>query len=195
MMLLTNHRIFDNSVAKAVWVADSGRPRHSMWPDDGACVYRAAGWTKRTIRCSFAFGSDCCSWYWGNLGSVLFVVLMLFLLLLLFVSVLCWLAMLRCLSTDPCPNYVSHLNVFEIYLVIFYVCVYAFMFLLSAIAKKKHSKNKQFRAFSLLKRIVINNLILEQTCLSIKGIAGFDSIRYQTITKRGNTIRNQFMPH
>jgi len=25
-MLLTNHRIFDNSVAKAVWVAESGRP-------------------------------------------------------------------------------------------------------------------------------------------------------------------------
>lgn len=118
-MSSTNHRIFGNSVAMAVWVVESGRPGHSRRLDVGACVYIAAGWTKRTIRCSFAFGSDCCSWCWGNLGSVSFVMLLLLLL--------CLLAMLHCLWADPCPIYVSHLNVLKHILLLYIVCVYLFI--------------------------------------------------------------------
>lgn len=78
------------------------------------------------------------------------------------------------------------------------VCVFCDVcFWLSAIAKKKHSKIKQFRAFSILKRNVINNLIIEQACLSIQGKS---SIRFHSISNhnhKGHTIKskNQLMQH
>lgn len=137
-MSSTNHRIFGNSVAMAVWVVESGRPGHSWRLDVGACVYIAAGWTKRTIRCSFAFGSDYCSWCWGNLGSVSFVMLLLLLL--------CLLAMLHCLWADPCPIYRIAFKCIETYFIIVYgVCIFVYFVLSSAMARKKHSKVKQFK--------------------------------------------------